>query len=726
MAIATQKGKKGKETTNPTIDFIKDKKKILTENRFRQDYDKILQEYNKYAVNTQTQKNTIDQSSPESITILIPRSDGTNDFAIYPRVKDVRGSESDTPRAEIPIAYSKILVASSAIASNMPNGTTFSINKIKARTFYEYWKRSWTVPEMNGGNTLDFAVQQMIATGTGAWRIFPRQISVDQTRSGKKTKKVIYDDIYREPLDMNRTWFGLTYKPSSYDGRPEVLYELDVTKEEFEKLKKKFGKRAKRTPENLQINTVSQEATDEDPEKTRTHVTLSFYECPKDNRYIICSDSVVFYDGEMPNEEVYGSVVIAHCLHKNFLSPYGVGLWELIRGNQTIQNYIESLNTEQVAAEIIPLIFASGNIQGDMEMKRSTSKVNVVPAGVKVERVLTTGNATLGENYIERKKKEVDDITGVNDIVAGSSSETTLGATVILKEAALNRLMKPRNSLKRALEIDATIQFSWIEQDHVNPRELIFKSPEEVDIFKQANPTLFIEVEEPGEQEAPETNDHPETDNENGGEGEIPNYNYSVYYSPKVPMNFDFNKNDLEESGYENQVINEVGAYSLSVPRSRALGEIKDLEDENKIGYDKVILVIDPNSMLIPSAEIQKQTAMQLYPMIQQSIVDIFTAGMQAPELAKAKLKSFEKFLEVQRENIMDWIPKEFYDTIKMGGMTPPPMPGMPPGGAPGMGPVPPEQMPNPANASPFGQAVNGGVTGMNKKIDTQKTAPRK
>jgi len=713
-----------------TLDFIKDKKKLLSENRWRQDYNRILQEYEKFAVNTQTQKNTIDQSTPESITILIPRADGTNDFAIYPRVKDVRGSESDTPRAEIPIAYSKILVAASAIASNMPNGTTYSINKIKARTFYEYWKRSWSVPEMNGSNTLDFAVQQMFATGTGAWRVFPRQVVVDKKIKGIKTKKVIYDDIYREPLDMTRTWFGLSYRAGSYDGRPEVLFEVDVTIEEFDKLKKRFGKRAKKVNKGAEINTVSTEASQEDPEKMRTHVTLSFYECPKDNRYILCSDSVVFYDGEMPNDEVYGSVVIVHCFHKNMLSPYGVGLWELIRGNQTIQNYIESLNTEQVASEIIPLIFASGNIQGDMEMKRSTTKVNVVPAGVKVDRVLTTGNSTLGMNYIERKKAEVDEITGVNNIVAGSAGETTLGATVILKEAALNRLMKPRNSLKRALEIDACIQFSWIEQDHVNPRELIFVSPEEVEAFKSANPMLFTEVEEPETAESPEMFGAEDKTIEAPGnlaDGNVPNY--KVFYSPKVPMNFDFNKEDLEESGYENQVINEVGQYSTLVPRSVALGEIQNLEAPEKIGYDNVQLIIDPNSMLIPSAEIQKQTAMQLFPLIQTTITQIFQMAQMDPELAKAQLKAFEKFLEVERENIMDWIPKESYDMIKMGQSAPPPgidpMTGQPmmPGG-PGVGPQP-GQMPNPANASPFGQAINGGVAGMDKKIGNPQP-PRK
>jgi hypothetical protein len=671
------------------------------------------------SLNTTIQKNTIDMSEPSSITIMVPRGDGTNDVAIYPRIRSQKGGQSNVPRAEIPIAYSKILVATSAIASNVPNGHTYSTNKIKARLYYELWKTSFSNPEMNGANTLDFATQQMIGTGTGAWRVFPKEIIVDKTIKGKKTKKVIYDDVYREPLDMNRTWFGLSYNPKSYDGRPEVLFEIDVTNDDFEKMKKKYKKRAVKQPDSKgETNGVSQEGLNEDLNKDSTHTTLTFYENPKDNRYIFASDSIVFHDGEMPNDDVYGSVVICHCFHKNMNSPYGVGLWEMIRGNQTIQNYIESLNTEQIAAEIVPIIYATGNLQGDMEVSRSSTKVNVFPAGVTVNKITTTGNPTLGENYIERKKNENDDITGVNNIVAGSSSETTLGATVILKEAALNRLMKPRNSVKRALEIDACIHFSWIDQDHASPRNLIFSSEEEVESFKQANPSIFVEVEEPEEELS---------------EGTVPDYN--VLYSPKVSLNFDYNKADLEETGYEGQSISELGQSALVAPRTKIMEDVKLMEDPKAIGYDKVTLIIDSNSMLIPSAEIEKQTAMQLFPIVQSTLAQIFAMSKQDPEQAKAQLKAFEKFMDIQRQNVYDWIPKESYDAIKQGGMAPTPemmmqqqqmmaggqgdpngMAAMGPTGSADLGRTPGMNERPGVGQSPMGQAFLGGIGNMQKK----------
>lgn len=717
--------KKKKTSSNSTLDFLIAKKKQMQDLKSRKEYNNILKEVNANLINTVTQKQTIDQSLPQMIMVTMPRADGSNDFLTLPRVKTSKGSESDTPRAEIPIAFSKILVAASAIAANVPDGMTYSMNKIKARAYYEMWKRSWATADMNGANALDFAVQQMLTTGTGAWRVFPKQIIVDTTKGGVKTKKILYDDMYREPLDMNRTWFGTSYRVTSEDNRPEVLYEIDITIEAYKKLKSKFSKRKKKGDLKDMSAGVSQEAQNEDSEKVKNEVTLTIYECPLDNRYIIASTEICFYDGEMPNEEIYGSVIPMHCFHKNQTSQYGIGFWELMRGNQTIQNYIESMNVEQVASEIIPMIIATGNIQGDMMLTRSSSKANVLPAGSKIERMLTTGNSTLGMNLIERKKNENDDITGINNIVAGSATENTLGSTVIMREAALNRLLKPRNSLKRALEKDACILFSWFEQDYVNPRGFVFTSEEEVETFKQVNPMFQMDVENPPEPEI----------NQEGLEldtGETPSW--KVFASMRVPVNFDYENEDLEESDYSNQPIDEVGDFSTLISRKTLLDKVGELDSPEKIGYDKVLLIIDPNSMLTPSAELQKQTSFQWFPIVQNTIMQIFGMAKQDPEQAMAQLKTFKKFLEIQRLNIYDFIPKELYDKIMQAQMMPEvdPMQAMmsqmqaqgAQGAAEGQNltsdgtpvgqPQSPEEMPQ--ATSPLGQAVAGGVTNMGQK----------
>ena len=687
---------------NKSIEFLVTKKSDLKDNKYRRAFDSLCEEIKENLINTGVVRQKVDESTRMMVAFPTLRADGSTDFALFPRVSGADTGASNTPRTAEPIAFSKILVAASAIAANVPDGDTYSTNKIKARAYKELWKRSWSVSEMNGANTLSTSVQDILTFGWGAWRIYPKQEVVDKTINGKKTKKIIFDDIFREPLDPRRTWLGLSYKVTNNTNRPEVLYEVDVTKEEYDKLKKRMGKRSKESA------SVSLEAQKEDSNKSTTHVTLSFYECPADNRYIIASDSICFYDGEMPNDEVYGGVVVGHAFVADTKNPYTVGLYEMIRGNAAVFNYINSINAEQVVAEIEPLLFASGITgQGDLTYKRGANKINSLPAGAKIEKMLTTGNVTLGINYADKQKLDIEDLTGVNNIVSGSSSETTLGATVILKEAALNRLIKPRNSLKQMLENDACIFFSWLEQDQVNPREFIFANEEEVQSFVEANPSF---QHEQGENIESETDQYDEF-----GVPLIETTGYSVMSSQKVPLTFDYSQEE------DNQ-MQEFGQPTVNVSKSSMLSSIYGMESEDKMGYDKVLLKIDANSMLQPSAEIQKQTAMQLYPLIQQAIQLIFGLAKQDPIQAVVQLKSLETFLEVQKENIFNYIPKQQYDMIMQGGMVKPFMMGpdgqpiqggvmggdvMPDGTSPTQAPAPEERA---QNQSPMGAAVQASV----------------
>lgn len=632
------------QKTNSTIAFLEAKKQEMQQSVYRKKFDTLVDEIDDNLVNTTIQRERVDESVKKIIYIPTVNANGATDWAVLPQVRPIGQSTSRVPRSAEPIAFSKILVAASAIASSAPDGQVYSTNKIKARLYYELWKRSWAVPEMNGYNTLSYATQDLLTYGWSAWRVFPKQTIVDKTVNGLKSKKVIFDDIYREPLNVKRTWLGLSYRPSSNDNRPEVLYEIDITKESYEEMKKKFGKRGKKGESG---GGVTQEALDEDGDKINTHSTITFYEHPLENRYIIASDSIVFYDGEMPNDDVYGSVVIAGCFYRDINDPHGVGLFEMMRGNVYLYNYINSLNAEQVEAEIEPLLFSTGMTgQGDMTYSRGPNKINPLPAGAKIEKILTTGNVTLGINYANQQKQDIEDNTGVNNIVSGSNSETTLGATVILKEAALNRLIKPRNSLKQAIENDSCIFFSWVAQDQVSPRKFTFANPEEVEVFMQMNPNMNHEL---GDVEYDDLG--------------VP-MNITVLASQRVPVNFDYSSSLLNESDFENQNIQEYGDAKYSMSRSAMLNNVAELETPDKLGYSDVVLKVDSNSMLVPSLEIQKQASLALYPAIQQAITVIYSMARQDPAQAVAQLKTLDTFMETQRENIYDYIPKEQYDAI--------------------------------------------------------------
>jgi len=79
---------------------------------------------------------------------------------------------------------------------------------------------------------------------------------------------------------------------------------------------------------------------------------------------------------------------------------------------------------------------------------------------------------------------------------------------------------------------------------------------------------------------------------------------------------------------------------------------------------DYVEFVIDPDSMLLPSLEIQKQTFMALFPIITNQINTIYSLRRSDPEAAAAQLRSFEQLLEIQRQDVYDYIPKADYDAI--------------------------------------------------------------
>lgn len=697
---------KSTPTTNKSISFLTKKKDELKNNKYRKEFDSLCLEIQENLINTGVVKRKIDESTRTMVYWPTLRSDGSTDWAVFPRMSGMEQDVSNVPRSAEPLAFSKILVAASAIAANIPDGETYSTNKIKARAYKELWKRSMEVPEMNAQMTVQTSTQNIFTYGWAAWRIYPKLDVVDKTINGNKTKKIIFDDVYREPLDPRRTWLGLSYKPTHNVNRPEVLWEIDVTKEEYEKLKKRQGKRSKESA------SVSIESQNEDPENSTTKVTLTFYENPADNRYIIASDNICFYDGEMPNDEVYGSVVVGHCFIANPKNPYTVGLYEMIRGNAAIYNYINSVNAEQVVAEIEPLLFASGITgNGDLTYKRGANRINQLPNGAKLEKILTTGNVTLGINYANAQKQDIEENTGVNNIVSGSSSETTLGATVILKEAALNRLIIPRNSLKQMLENDACIYFSWLEQDQVNPREFIFANEDQVKAFVLANPG-FTHTE--GETETPDSDELDEF----GVPIPAETSNFKVYSSQNIPVSFDYSK-----PTNDNQQMQEFGSPQISISKSTMLSSIYGMETPDQMGYDKVLLKIDPNSMLLPSAEIQKQTAMQLFPLIQNSISIIFGLAKQDPIQAVVQLKTLEAFLEIQKLNIYNYIPKQQYDTIMQGGMVKPfvvgpdgqPVQGgptdgqtLPDGTQPGQ-PQSPQEMGR--NQSPMNAAVQASVT---------------
>jgi hypothetical protein len=322
---------------------------------------------------------------------------------------------------------------------------------------------------------------------------------------------------------------------------------------------------------------------------------------------------------------------VARCFVKNILDPYGVGLYEMMRGNTALFTYINSLNAQQVEAEIFPLLFGPQVQNGSNTYRRSPNVINPKNPGTSIDVVKTSGNVQQGISFGRDQKIAIEENTGVNNIVAGQNGENTLGATVILKEAALNRLTPPRNSMMNALQTDAHIALSWIEQLYPVDKVFMIDSDEGIAEFAKQNPDYFIEKTPiAGDDQTIVTN--------------------VVTASRNLRLNFDFT---ADGELLEDQPTRTIAARNL----------FKEME---QYGHKKTYIefIIDPDSMLVPSMEIQKQNYMAISPIIVNQINLIFQLRNTDVEAAASQLRAFERLLKVQKESVYDYIPKSIYDKI--------------------------------------------------------------
>ena len=168
----------------------------------------------------------------------------------------------------------------------------------------------------------------------------------------------------------------------------------------------------------------------------------------------------------------------------------------MMRGNTAIYTYINSLNAQQVEAEIFPLLFGAQVQNGSATYKRGPNIVNPKHPGADIDVIKTSGNVDAGVAYADKQKQNIEENTGVNNIVAGSGTESTLGSTVIMKEAAYNRLTPPKNSMVMGLETDAHIANTWMRQIYPVDKVFMLDSDDRLAEFAKQNPDYFIESQE--------------------------------------------------------------------------------------------------------------------------------------------------------------------------------------------------------------------------------------
>jgi len=658
-----------------TLEFMVKVKEDLRTAHHRDKLNSLIKEVEAEITDTTVRFGSINPKMPSDILVYSQDKYGRNDQMILPRVRSQANNDTfRSPTSAVPVVFSKIQTAISVLFSKLPDGDVRSVNKIKARMYKELWKANLADTESNSRKSFEMAITDALTFGWGAWRQFPKYHTVERKKEMTETcptcegngmdnekecpkckgegqvtvkkgiLKILYDDIFREHLSIKRTYFGLSYNIHRQDNRPEMFYEIDVTKEAYEKILKQLSKKKKSDETIAGLTPLSTDSPYYNTQEASRYVTLYYYENPSEDTLKVVSHEKVLYDGSLPSEEVYGSVVIIHGWRRlDREDPHGIGLYELMRGQEKMYNYILSLSAEGVANEVVPLLFSIGKMdRGNAEFTRSFSKINQLPAGTTIERPQVNGNTTLGVGFLKTVDANLELVSGITAQLAGMTSDDGLGESVVNREAALGRLSSIRTNIKEALERDAKIFFANTEQLHLNGREMVFSSEAEYKEFQAANPDYFTDVDAQLDENKKLII-----------KGEV---------SPFIPLTFGFDREKLEKNEQE---VKEHGTEKESVPRSLALQEVNDVDD--KVGSSKCIMVIDVDSLLTPSMEVQKQESIRLFPLISESLLQIMQLARADQEGAVTQLTTLKSFLTEQRKNIFDYIPKEIFDKI-MGG----------------------------------------------------------
>ena len=700
------KVKLGKELQN----FLATKKRKFKNTKYRRKYDAILGYMAENLINTETYQAAMKSQATNIAYSFVYENGSYTQIPILAR-NNANDNVTRIPTAKEPIAFAKLMTAVSVLAGRVPDATFKSADKIYARAQYELWKHTWEDSLGNGLTTLRNFYQNQIGSGFAAYRVYPRKVE----HKSKGQERVLFDGIYRQALDTSRVWVGNSVNLYDRWSWGEVIYDIDQEKTRF------LEKYPDAKYFDLEYSGSAQESKVDESVK-QDFITIRYYEDPVRNKYCVACGNFPIYEGEMPNEDGFGHVIWTNCFVKDGADPYGVGIVEIMRANTEMYDYIMRLSAEQVEAEISPLLFGTNTGVGEMTYRRGPNVINPKGQGTNIDVVKTSGNVQQSIIFADKQKQVISENTGINDILAGQAGEGTLGATVILKEAALNRLTIPRNNVVSCLELDAYITVSWIKQTYSVEKIMKFSTSEELNQFIQNNPSYFVEeVEREYEESSGEDKTETETEDGEGFADVMPDQktkSITVSVSKKVPLGFDLKMN------LENPELDEIEELSdkYNMPSAKLM---KLLEERGHVS-DSLTIVVDGSSMLLPSEEINKQRMNEIFTIINPIVMQAIQMKDQMPDMARALIKSAERILEVNKESIYDWVPKDIVDMIQKAVAQPQPSvadiaqsaaPGTAEQGTGGpMGltgkPPTPNQIPN-----PIGDMTQQFKSGFNKEI---------
>jgi len=501
------------------------------------------------------------------------------------------------------------------------------------------WKRNWEIN--NSIEVLKLFVFDLAKYGFAVGHTVPRILKRDKqileeidtenpdNNKYKKIQIVEFNDIYREKLDLYRTWIddkaNLTDPFSVNDWYYEKDYSLEDFEEEFGMYKNaKTVKGGTITKDTEGLNSATKSRDD--------MVTVGFYENKKKDLYVINvpgEKNIVLYYSPLPNDDGKLTLWYAYWLERDPRTIYGIGLFELIKNNKMLYDRFSNMSIDQLTMAIYPMIFYTGPLMdGENQITISPDKMVQKKPGTTIDQIKIDYDRRAPE-MIDNLKARMDDNTGITPTLEGEVGGKTLGEVLHAKDSALKRLNIPLLNIAKAIEQDAYLTLSWANQ--------VYSVPE---IKKFANSKELLAFEEENNKKASTLRNLPN--------GEIE----GEYYSD-IDLGLEQDRD---------------GSLVESPERRFFKMGSEDFPLEN-IKWDGKI-TIKAKSIISPNPELEKQRKLELFnvvsPVVQQMAslwyqhVDPKTGEMYTPdggkEVAIALYHPLYEILDINDENPENWV----------------------------------------------------------------------
>ncbi|MDD5016334.1 MAG: hypothetical protein PHW73_14795, partial [Atribacterota bacterium] len=423
-----------------------------------------------------------------------------------------------------PNTYIKVQTALSILVDRNPEGVfnpaseKFESANILMKHLY---KRNWEIA--NSRQQLKLFIFNSAKYGWAIGRTYPliiknkvkRLTEIDGEGNKKWEEKEIteYNDVFRENLDPWNAWIDDMAKPNSphstRDWAHRKLYDYETFQMEFgDYPNAKYVK-----PTKIEDASEGDDTDEGKSDKSRkkyqedSMVEVYFYENKVRDLFVVMANEIPVVVEPLPIEDATGAKKLS-CWHSYWMlrhaeSPYGVGIWESMKQNQSLYDQIKNMTMDQLILSIYKMFFYTGTEQlddsGEIKIKPGVGKQIADPKNIAFLEVPGPGaEAWKGLEYI---KDMLDKSSMVNPALEAEITGKTAFEIAQAKESALRLLTTPLDNISDALRDEAYITVSLINQIYSIPEIIKITDENEINNYLneiKADPELYRSTEDGG------------------------------------------------------------------------------------------------------------------------------------------------------------------------------------------------------------------------------------